>query len=111
MRLEGPGERRRGREPAAQGDLGDRMVGIAPQQPRSPLQPHPADVIAQGLANQGREDAMKMVGGKAGDPGQVLQGQRFIQMGLDVIHHPVDAGAIFGLELLLSAIHEGEVVA
>jgi hypothetical protein len=87
------------------------MVGIAPSHPRSPLQPHPSDVIAQGLANQGREDAMEMVWGKAGDPRQYLQGQRFIQMGLDVIHHPVDAGAIFGLELLLSVIHEGEVFA
>lgn len=54
---------------------------------------------------------MEMVWGKAGDPGQVLQGQRFFQMGLDVVHHPVDAGAIFGLELLLSVIHKGVVLA
>ena len=83
------------------GYFSNRPFMIREEHRPGPLQTDAFDIIVQCFSRQGPEDPVKVKGGEVSHPGQFFQAVVFIEMGINIIHHAVDALEVFLSGLLL----------
>src|SRR5262249_40864328 len=60
----------------------------------SALQTQPVDKYLERLPHPGGKETVEMKRAKASDGGDAIEFERFVQMTLDMVHHPVDTSCI-----------------
>lgn len=104
MLLERPGERFAGAEADFQGHVENAHFWMAGQLIGSTGQAASAQVVAQGFADPGGEQAMKVKGRKMRDLREFRQLQRLVQVLVDILQHPVHALGVF-VEAVIGGAH------
>src|SRR4029077_14728430 len=83
-----------------QRDLDDRHSRLRDQSQGADFESSPPQILAQGLAHPGREQAMEVKRGEVRNSGQRLQVERLVEMTVDVLEHAVHPSRVFGATLL-----------
>jgi hypothetical protein len=90
-----PGKGRGRREAAIQSDLGDGLGGVVEELGSGPLHSQAEDEVPDGLPHPPVKEAVEVIGREASHFGEGLKVHGFGEMGLDVVHNPIEPRGVF----------------